>query len=587
MRFLLPFTLISLITFPSCKPENKTPIQHAYPGPPPVSLMDQDRDGISDPFEVSQNTSAQVANFPTFKATEIPHSEISMLQKDDSHPNFKWTTHLDRKFAYNYRPARIQIAKLAHKRDILLQETHYSLLLSPLSTIQLTQIDRSEWEDFKELKTNQNSTFYFNTTFNLEVELPSALEKVSEVAAQLGFFLDNQFIALTNDFLLKDSEGENIILSSDQRSTTIQVNLEIIQKDSFKNLIDKKEQIVLKIKDFKALTKEKNNYLFSAQWNYATQVLTPFLLSTPDSDKIFLVRKDASLEEIAKEISSNYEFSNHKTHKLVQLGELRNQISSQKNILKMTNEELIKKNWYHFKSNQSQSLVYLSYLEMAQASHLLISEKGHSLDKQKDTVELKLKIGETIQFKYFGYFEVPKQSSELIYKDQVDYQKYEFVTPSSCRERSGFSCYGNRDLEPREPIRQLVSKRTQCELTQQIVIFENRELEDDSLKLETLQESMNFKEIAQLFSTKTILLHDQTHELEITITEEFIQQHGESLIISTQDYRDQETFSFGVSDFSCRDELPRDFNQEAHFGDYKEDVVDQKSHLELQIVRKF
>ena len=76
-------------------------------------------------------------------------------------------------------------------------------------------------------------------------------------------------------------------------------------------------------------------------------------------------------------------------------------------------------------------------------------------------------------------------------------------------------------------------------------------------------------------------------ELELLITSDFIQNHGSTLKIQINDFRDQDQFELGSTSISCQDELPRDFNYHSTFGELKLEEISQKAFINLDLVRRF
>ena len=573
MQYIL---LLIILTLSSCKSENKSPKVHEYPGPPPISLLDQDRDGISDPFELAQNSSVKVANFPIFRAKDIPNTQISLTQKDNPDKSFEWKNSLDKVFNVNFRQTRSKLAKLTFQRDFELQQISSSLAFSPLASFQLTNLEEYDWRRFQNLKMNENTSFYFNSSFELEASLPAAITKLTDIEAQLGYFNDGQFIALTNEFELKDEVGRNIELTDS--SSRVQIQLVISNKEVFTT----HKQIILKIKDYKAFTKENSTYQFLTQWSYATEILNPFLVTKPEGDQVYLIKKDLSLEQVLSEISTSFEVSGNK---VMRVDHFLNERTSQKRLLNMTNQELLEKNWYYFKNNQSQSIAYLSNLEIAQSAQVLISKEVKSFSK-KPQMKLELKVGETLKLNFKGSIEVPRQSTQVRTLSKVEYQEYDYFSPSSCTPRPGASCIGHRELEPREPIRRLVTRQTHCDYENQYITYEKIPLNESSLHFKTENELLSLKELSQELKTKAMNTESGI-ELELLITSDFIQNHGSTLKIQINDFRDQDQFELGSTSISCQDELPRDFNYHSTFGELKLEEISQKAFINLDLVRRF
>ncbi len=576
MRSLLIFGMLIPLALSSCKSENQTPKTHQFPGPPPVELMDQDRDGISDPYEAQQNTSSRVATFPTFSTTEKVETQLSLSEKSINAKELIWKTSLKDQRPPLYRPHRNQMAKMSYQKDFKFQENNEHIKYSPLPIFQLTSVLFHQWHELKNFTIAANPYLSLQSKLTLSLKNFDGIREVNNISGRIGFYEKDQFIPLTNRFILKDEVGKVLSLGSKKETNTAFLSIEINQPKLIERFLSAEAQIMIELIDYEAFTLENSNYSFTKQWSYAAKDNRPLLISYPGQDQIYLIDKSLSLKEALQAVSNDLSFN--KENKLEGINGFNNERTSNTTLDKMDSLQLQERSWQSYEQEDLLSLAFLSSLELAQAQQELIVQSEFKIEENTNQIRLgKLRIGESFSIQFRGNYKLPQVSLNESIKD-ITYTKVEIYQPGPVREPTGM------------PRRIEVQRQTTCITTTQVLEWSEHRIDSaEIISFATFSnQSISLEELFQALESRPVFHKDtQTFELQFTINEQFLDFYGDELLINVMDQRTEDQLVVGTMDVQCEDSMPSNFDFAHNFGAQEVISPEQRNQIVLNLLKTF
>jgi len=589
------YTLFALLIFlTSCKSDNQTPKEYSFPGAPPVSLMDKDRDGLSDPYEQQNKTTTDITNFPSIQIQEDLQSHITLSQKTFGSLDVEWKSSVSHNSAHTLRLTRKQMAKNSYEDRINLSEEKSPISFSPLPTIALTHLLNHQWNSFnetlKEIKKAKGSyTLNVESSIPLKLAYFDGIKEVKNIAAKIGYLKEGKFVEITKSFILKDDLDRPLTLGEMSAENRAQLNIEFNNEQTLEDMISTRSQLLMKITDYESFTKENHHYTFSKQWKYALSDAKPIFISTPDTDRIFLIQKEMKYQDALKRIYPDFEM---KSHSLQTLGGFTNEYLEELPLTQMNNKQLTTAQWHIITQGNSIFIGHYSALEMAQSKEAVIAQdqiimnndlKHHNFDK--------LRIGEIIKISYNGHYNLPEPLEKESIVTNVVYDKVTYTRGPSltCRSKPGINCRGDRNLEPGLPQRILVRSETTClKISNEVAWKEQNLMKDDLLIMNQEGAVITPSDLIELTGASSFFNKDtKLFEIEFKITQDFIHRYGEELNIYIRNNQDQKHFDIGTVNIQCEDKLPTDFNYPLVFGESHIQEFNQINDVQLHYLRKF
>ena len=556
--------------------------------------MDKDRDGLSDPYEQQNKTTSDITNFPSILIQEDLKSHITLTQKTFGSLDVKWESSASRNSAPTLRLTRKQMASNSYEDLINWSEEKSPISFSPLPTIALTHLLNHQWNSFNEtLKAIKKAKGAY--TLNIESSIPlklayfDGIKEIKNIAAKIGYLKEGKFVEITKSFILKDDLDRPLTLGEMSAENRAQLNIEFNDTRTLEDMISRRSQLLMKITDYEAFTKENHHYIFSKQWEYALSNAKPIFISTPDTDRIFLIQKEMKYLEALKRIYPNIEM---KSHLLQTLGGFTNEYLEEVPLTQMNNKQLTTAQWHIITQDNSIFIGHYSALEMAQSKEAVIAQDQITLNKDLEHhIFDRLRIGETIQINYNGHFKLPETREKESILENITYDKVTYTRGPSltCRSKPGISCRGDRNLEPGMPQRILVRGETTCIKTSNDVVWKEQKMGRDDLLLMNQEgvvispsDLLELTGASSFFNTDTKLF-----EIEFKITEDFIHRYGEELNLFIRNNQALKRFDIGTVNIQCEDKLPSDFDYPHVFGESHIQEFNQMNDVQLHYLRKF
>ncbi len=577
MRSLPIYAMLISLSLTSCKSDNHTPKTHQFPGPPPVSLMDKDRDGISDPYEIQQSTSENVATFPSFSLNDRIETNLVIKEKTMDAKAYSWSTNIDKDVNSIYRANRVRMAKLSYDRKF--KDSNEEISFTPLPSFQLTEIVFHQWSQLKSLSVEKHPTLSISSKLPLKLKDFSGIEEIINISGRVGFFKNSIFIPLTNRFILKDEVGKAISLGLKKEDEVSYINLEIVDPELIKRVLESESQLVLKLDDYEAKTLEKSKFTFSKQWSHASSLLRPFIVSDSDEDRIYLVNQNLSFKDALTQI--NKDFTLYENGTLKSLNTLGDETLSNSTLGEMDSQQLKERSWHSFIQSNLFAVAHLSQVEIAQAAKHIIIEGEKEIKKIEDSFRLEnIRIGETLILKYQGSYSTPYVFPRTEEIKDVAYTDVEVIEFVSTGPEPTFEL----------PRRYTVDKITNCTRVLHEIQWSEHKIENSTIFriANSSGTQFNLSELSENFNALPVFNEESgEYEIHFLIDEDFINEMGEEITIYSKDQRSQRELEIGTMASSCNDPMPSTFDFSAHFGTSSIQNIPQSSSIKLKILRKF
>lgn len=584
MRSLLTFGILTLLTLSSCSPKNENPRTHTFPGPPPVKLLDADRDGLSDPLEKQMGTNPYVATFPSFALSGRVHTKLELSHKSIEATPLKMETSGKQQVSLT-RTERTEMAKMGFQKDFKFNDVTEEIKVSPLPSYRLTQIMPYQWFSLNQYNLSENPTLSFQTELPLKLTNFDGTVEVKDVIARIGFYDHAEFVTLVNRLILKDQTGKSIKLGQKKSEEVAFLDFTIESNDSIKRFLRTKNPLIIQIIDYESKTSEKNSFKFSEQWDYALQKQKPFVISLPEEDQIYLVDRELNFNEALTQITKDYSLNSHRD--VQSYDRFTNETTVNLSLKEMNSLQLQERKWYQFSQDKVFAMAYLSNLELAQAGQELVSKSSFKFEENQMMKEIgKVRLGETIKIKFKGSFQTASVTNVQEH-GSVSYTAYRTeILSRGCV----YNCHGDRGLEPADSIRVEVPKQTECIQTKSEPEWTTHPIKSGSLIfLQTrTKDKVALSDLFEVTQSKTVFHKESSeYEIEFTINENFINTYGDDLAIRIPDFQDHTPFTVGIIDLQCAQKLPRDFDYHSHFGSKELKTFEQQNNIEVIVTKRF
>lgn len=401
------------------------------------SIIDDDKDGLSNSLEDSLGRDNLKSTFPRFKVVDFKYTKLELI--DFYNPsNFVLAEYKEDRTIESdlrYDPVADKLARHAYTRVVGQTERPAPVAITDLGVIKLSNFEYSDTQKIRNFLSKNRSNVddqssRITSRFSLEVEGVIGIIKINNLKGELGFIdVDGDFSSFGDVFDLFTVSNIRSTIFSKGYSATARTSMDIllyVDRLNIKELdhiLDNDLQLALRIADYEITTLEGETFQFSKQSNESRSVGPLYALTVDQDTGLFISARTETIGDALGRYMGEVTTDNEGT--VLSVNGMSDNTDRPIRFEENGNYHLKQNSWYLFSENDKTSDVptigntvmagFLQNKYVAQAGKRIISKAIVADSTNEFNYKIAdLKIGESVKLELTGYEKIPVPLEPLV-----------------------------------------------------------------------------------------------------------------------------------------------------------------------------